>query len=306
MNPFRLPGLTAAPFSPFRSDGSLNLDPVPAQAASLRASGVIGAFVCGTTGEGASLTTREREALADAWVRAAGGLRIVVNVSAASGREAQRLAEHAARAGADAISCTAPFYFRPAGVKELVTFLADVAAGAPATPFYFYDIPSTTGVLFPCGEVMRKCAEAIPNLAGVKFSNPDLHALQECVAVGGDVLFGIDEYLLAALALGATGAVGSTYNLAAPLFLKMWQEYRAGDVVAARLTQAHAARFIRILIDFGGIRAGKSAMRLLNIELGAVRSPLRPILAEEERTLHARLRAEAPALFTSAASSPSA
>ncbi len=67
---FKLPGLVAAPFTPFTPDGQLALERIPRLARSLAANGVIGAFVCGTTGEGASMTNDERRQVTEAWVKA--------------------------------------------------------------------------------------------------------------------------------------------------------------------------------------------------------------------------------------------
>lgn len=279
--------MIAAPFTAFRPNGDLRLETIAAQAALLRESDVVGAFVCGTTGEGPSMTTEEREAVATEWVRV-GGVAVVVNVASASSREASRLAAHAASIKAAAISATAPFYFRPSNVRDLIAFLADVAAAAPQVPFYYYDIPSVTGCVVSAAEVARRAVEVIPNFAGIKFSNPDLLTLQECVATGLDVRFGIDECLLAAVALGVKGAVGSTYNYAAPIYLRMLDKWRAGDTEGARLEQAKAANMVRALIDFGGLRAGKVAMKLVGIDCGPVRPPLRPTTADEERALFDR------------------
>jgi N-acetylneuraminate lyase len=299
MTPPRLTGLIAAPFTPFHADGRLNPERIADQAAFLAANGADGAFVCGTTGEGTSLMTEERLAVAESWVRAADRLPVIVNVAHTSAREACRLAEHAGRVGAAAVASTAPYYFRPAGVRELVAFLADVAAAA-GVPFYYYDIPSTTGVLLPTAEVLRRGAEVIPNLVGVKYSNPDLLTLQECVALEGgrfNVLFGIDEYLLAGLALGADGAVGSTYNFAAPLYRRMRERLAAGDPAGARALQQRAAKMVRVLIDFGGVRAGKVMMGLVGVDCGPVRPPLRPVGPDERRALFDRLTAEVPDVF---------
>ena len=78
---FPLPGLVAAPFTPFRADGELALDVVPVQARALVANGVIAAFVCGTTGEGSSMTNDERERVTEAWVAARpAGLKVIAHV----------------------------------------------------------------------------------------------------------------------------------------------------------------------------------------------------------------------------------
>lgn len=290
----RFSGLIAAPFTPFHADGSLNLDRIPDLAALLRESNVTGAFVCGTTGEGSSLSTAERKSVAECWMQAAGDrLKIIVHAGHTSVPEARELISHAASIGAAAVAVTAPYYFRPAGAAELATFLAEVASAAPQLPFYYYDIPSTTGVLLHTTDVLRRAAKLIPNLAGVKFSNPDLLTFQECVQLDGgkyEVMFGVDEYLLAAVAIGATGAVGSTYNYAAPVYHRMLAAVGTGNLEIARAEQYGSAKLVRALIDFGGLRAGKAIMKLLGVDCGPVRSPLRPMTPEDERGLFERLQ----------------
>ena len=77
-----LSGLVAAPFTPFRPNGDLALETIPQIAALLARNGVKGAFVCGTTGEGSSLTSEERREVAAAWRAAAPpGLALTVHVS---------------------------------------------------------------------------------------------------------------------------------------------------------------------------------------------------------------------------------
>lgn len=287
-------GLTAAPFTAFHADRSLNLAAVAAQAELLLDGAVGGAFVCGTTGEGTSLTTRERQAVAAEWVRVAGKrLKVIVHAGHAGVADARDLAAHAQEVGAHAVAATAPFYFRPAGVNDLVAFLAEVAAAAPKLPFYYYDIPPMTGVVLPTTEVLRRAAKVIPNLAGVKFSNADLLTLQECVQLEGgrfDVLFGVDEYLLAAAVLGATGAVGSTYNYAAPVYHRMLAAVAKGDLETARREQFDSVQLVRALIDFGGVRAGKAVVKMLGVDCGPVRPPLRPMTADDEAALYERLK----------------
>lgn len=286
--------IIAAPFTAFHANGTLNLATIPDQARVLTDSGVVGAFVCGTTGEGLSLSTDERKVVAEAWMKIAGDtLRIIVHAGHASAADAKALTVHASHIGAHAVAVTAPFYFRPSSIKDLVVYLADVASAAPNLPFYYYDIPSTTGVMFPTAEVLRRAADAIPNLAGVKFSNPDLLSLQECVNLENRrfrVMFGVDEYLLAAVSLGVTGAVGSTYNYAAPVYHRMLHAYQRGDRELARNEQFASAQLVRALIDFGGIRAGKAIMKMIGIDCGPVRTPLRPMSIEEERALFDRIK----------------
>jgi N-acetylneuraminate lyase len=296
MSSFTLPGLVAAPFTPFRPDGSLNLDAVPRYAALLTAQGVRGAFVNGTTGEGASLTTEERKRVAEAWRRAApASLAIVVHVGHNAVGDSVDLARHAAAIGCDAIAALAPSFFKPAGAAGLVDYCTTLAAAAPALPFYYYHMPSMTGFDCRVAEFLAQAQERIPSLAGVKFTHEDLLDFGLCRQVGGgryDILYGRDETLLCGLALGATGAVGSTYNYAARIYLEVMAAFERGDLVAARTAQFRAQRFIGTLIKYGGgVVGGKALMVLCGLDCGPVRSPLAGVppaaLAAFERELRA-------------------
>src|SRR5262249_33158908 len=98
-----LTGLIAAPHTPFQPDGSVAYDVIPRQARLLAQNGVSGAFICGTTGEGASLTSDERRRVAEAWVKTkAPSVSVIVHVGHLSVTEAQGFAKHAQEIGADA------------------------------------------------------------------------------------------------------------------------------------------------------------------------------------------------------------
>ena len=84
-------------------------------------------------------------------------------------------------------------------------------------------------------DFLEKAGDQVKTLAGIKFSNSDLLAYQLCLrAAGGryDMPFGCDEYLLAALVLGCGGAVGSTYNFAAPIYQRLLAAFQRGDLQA--------------------------------------------------------------------------
>ncbi len=276
-----LTGLIAAPHTPFHDDGSLNLERIDQQCEHLIRTGVNGAFVCGTTGEGLSLTSGERRSVAEHWVKAAGGhLQVIVHVGHAAAAEAMGLAAHAQSLGVTAVAAVAPFYHRAADEAGLVEFLAQIASASPQTPFYFYDIPSVTHVTVKTCDVMRRAAEMIPTFAGVKYSNTDLVMLQECVQLHDrkyDVLFGCDEMLLAAWTFGVRGAVGSTYNFLAPLYQEMFALAYAGKFGKARQLQFAAVRIVRVMEKLGGVAAGKAIMKLIGIDCGPVRTPLKTV-----------------------------
>lgn len=273
-------GLIAAPFTPFRQDRSLNLDAIPAYAEWLHHQGVIGAFVCGTTGEGSSLTINERKLLAQRWVESAPeGLEIIVHVGHVCLADCCDLAEHAQTIGADSIACLSPYFFRPFGEEGLVDWCRVVAAASPELPFYYYHIPSMTGLDVQVSRFLELADKQIPNLVGVKFTHDDLDDLQRCLkSCNGrfDILFGRDEILLSVVRMGVTGAVGSTYNFAAPIYQSMIAAHHANDDAKAEELQQLATDMIDWLVHCGGtpLAAFKRLMSRVAIDCGPTRLPV--------------------------------
>ncbi|MSU73441.1 MAG: dihydrodipicolinate synthetase [Opitutus sp.] len=289
----RLHGLIAAPHTPFGPDGEVALEVIPKIASLLVRNGVKGAFICGTTGEGQSLTISERQRIASAWRKAAPPeLKLIVHVGHLSLGESVALARHAQEIGADAIATLAPSFFRPPGVAELIAWCQPIAAAAPKLPFYYYHMPAMTGVNISATDFLTHGDGKIPTLAGVKFTHEDLMDYGRALEVAGGrftMLFGRDEIILAGLALGSAGAVGSTYNFAAPLYLRLIKAFESGDLAAARADQKKARDFITILHRHGGLGAGKAVMKMLGVDCGPVRLPLRAMTAAQEAQLKADL-----------------
>ena len=274
----RLRGLVAATHTPFHADGSLNLAVVERQCAHLLVNDVTSVFIGGTTGESSSLSLDERRALARRWVDVARGtpMRVVVHVGSNALADARVLASDAELLGAHAIAALSPSYFKPRSLDALIACAAEIAAAAPATPFYFYDIPSMTGVSFPMPDFLAQAAARIPTLAGLKFTNSDLMSFQLCLRADGgawDVPFGCDEFLLAALSLGATGAVGSTYNFAAPIYHRLMRAFAAGDMATARTEQFRSVQIVQLLAGIGFMGAAKAVMGMLGVDVGPARLP---------------------------------
>jgi len=291
--PFRL---LAAPLTPMHADGSVWLDGVPALAAHLRADGVDGVFVGGSTGEGQSLTVEERVALAARWADTCGALDVIVHVGHNCQRDACRLATHAAElraSGANVVGFGAhsSYYTRPQTPEELVAFCRPIADSAPELPFYYYHIPDLTHVRVPMAAFVELAADAMPNFAGVKYTAGDPLDLQATLERCGDRLelyYGRDEALVAGLAMGVRGAIGSTYKFIAPLFRELID---TDDADRRRKLQRDANRLISTLAGFGYLRAAKALMARRDCACGPPRPPLAPLTADESRRLDAALDA---------------
>lgn len=294
--PFRLNGLIAATHTPFFADGSIDWATVPRQAEALKAQGVLGVFINGSTGEGVSLTMVERKKLAETWARVAGPLelKLVVHVGHTSCFEAAELASHAVSVGADAVSAMAPFYFKPATVTNLLEWIRPVAHACEPLPFYFYDIPSMTGVKLNLLEFSKLAVKEIPNFNGFKYTSDDLIQIQELLAFENgrlDILYGTDEALLSALVLGVRGGVGSSYNFAARLYLKIMDAFDQGNLSEARQLQLQSVRLIHTVAKFRYLPAAKRLMQLHGCDCGAVRPPLENLSDENVASLIDQVRA---------------
>jgi len=273
-----LHGLIAATHTPFHHDGSLNLAPIEPLAEHLIRDRVGTVFIAGTTGEWSSLTLIERRLLAERWMEVTRGtpLRVVVHVGSNCLADSRELASHAESLGATAIAALAPSFFKPSTLDSLVTWCTEIASAAPSTPFYFYDIPGFTGVSQPMTDFLSQAASRVPTLAGLKVSHPDLRLLLECLQLDEgrwDITWGIDEWLLGALATGVRGAIGSSYNFAAPLSHQIINAFESGDLQASRASQALSARLIALHARYGYMSAAKTTMSFIGINVGPPRLP---------------------------------
>lgn len=290
----KLHGLVAATHTPFNSNGELNLGIVEKQIEHLLGDGVKTAFVGGSTGECHSLTVEERLLLSQRWADVVRGseMQFIVHVGSNCLSDARRLASQAQSLGATAIAALAPSYFKPRTLDALIDCCANVAGAAPGVPFYFYDIPVLTGVQFPMPDFLNVAADRVPTLAGIKFTNPDLMSYQKCLrAQAGrfDIPWGMDEYLLAALALGALGAVGSSYNFAAPIYHRVIDAFHKMDMATARDEQFRSVELIELLARFGYMAAAKATMGFLGIQVGPARLPHTNLTPEQSKQLQAAL-----------------
>ncbi len=283
----KLEGLIAAPFTPMDERGNLNTAIIPAYYRFLKSNKVTGAFICGSTGEGVSMTTEEKKEVASAWADATHhdpDFKVMLFLGGTSIADCKELALHAKAVGLYAISFTAPFYFKPANVTMLAKACAEIAAVVPGMPFYYYHIPVLTGVNFAMYDLLQAVDELIPNFAGVKYTHEDFMDFLTCLHYNNgkyDMLWGRDENMLSALVLGSKGAVGSTFNYAAPLYYDLIAAFEAHDLKKAQLLQQESIDMIRLLGKYGGIATGKAFMKLVDVDCGEFRLPVQNMNAAQ-------------------------
>lgn len=290
----KLTGLIAAPHTPFDANGEVNYPVIDRIAAHLIAQGVKGAYVCGTTGEGIHCSVEERKKIAERWVAASQGqLSITLHTGALSIADALELSRHAETLDIFATSVIGPCFFKPSTVDDLVEYCRIIAAAAPSKGFYYYH-SGMSGLSLDMEQFLIAAADKIPNLSGMKFNSADMYEFQRCLRVNNrqfDIPFGVDEFLPAGLACGAVGAVGSTYNYAAPLYHRLIDSFNRGDHQDVAACMDKVIAIIRVLVQYGGVAAGKLAMQLHGIDVGDPRRPLRPMTSEQKRVALEAFRA---------------
>ena len=278
---YHISGLVPAVFTPMHDDGSLNLDYIQTVTDRLIAQNIGGVYVCGSTGEGPSLTKEERMMVTEAYIEAVNGrIPVIVQVGHNSLRSAGELAAHAQQVGADAISAVSPSYFRPQSVDDLINCLDEITCHAPNLPFYYYYIPGYIGTTFDIVRLLEMSQARLPTLVGIKYTALTIHEFHACLGVEHgryNMLFGADEMLLSGLVVGAHGAVGSTYNFAAPIYNHIIDAFEHGNIEEARAWQAKSVEMVRVLMRYGGNPAIKAMMKLIGLDCGPTRQPQRTL-----------------------------
>lgn len=276
----KIEGLIVATLTPFDDSGELNLSVIEKYAQHLQNENTKGLFVSGTTGESTLLTVEERKKLAEKWIEVGKDRfeNIIIHVGTSNLKDSQELARHSENKGATAIALMATSFFTPQSVDDLVEYVRLVAECAPNTPLFYYHIPAWTNIPFLMEDFLKAAIPKIPTLTGVKFTSGNMFDLGRCLIIEDQrfsILFGGDEILLSALAMGACATVGGTYNFAGKLHGRIMDAFDKSDMETARSEQYRSQAMVKLYCKYGGHAAvGKAIMRFLGLDLGPARSPL--------------------------------
>uniref|UniRef100_A0A8D1DTY9 N-acetylneuraminate lyase n=1 Tax=Sus scrofa TaxID=9823 RepID=A0A8D1DTY9_PIG len=220
---------------------------------------------------------------------------IVIHVGALSLKESQELAQHAAKIGADGIAVIAPFFLKPWNKAAQIPAVAQVQSLAQKLPFAA-GIRQYAGLAVRAEELLDGIQDKIPTFQGLKFSDTDLLDFGQCVDQNHQrqfaFLFGVDEQLLSALVMGATGAVGSTYNYLGRKTNQMLEAFERKDFSSALNHQFCIQRFINFVVKLGfGVSQTKAIMTLVSgIPMGPPRLPLQKASREFTDNAKAKLK----------------
>lgn len=288
-----LSGILPALVTPYDADGAPSAETTARLVRTLNSEGADGYFVAGSSAECYLLSTDERLAMLDATVSAAEGRPAIFHVAATDHRESLAMTQRAQEHGAAAVCANIPTYFTYSD-DSLAAYFKELREHTEL-PLLAYYIPSQTGRLLTADFFLELAEQDV--LHGMKYTSSDLAILSAIraarpVGSGFTILGGADDVLLGALAMGADGGIGSSYNLICRVYASILAAHRAGDLDAARAHQAAAISLLRHMGGWEFISFLKSVLRSRGLDAGQARHPMSPIDAEQDRALIHTLEAE--------------
>ncbi len=265
-------GVYPAFVTPMNKDESLNEEAFRKVMEFNIKAGAHGFWVAGGSGESVLLDDAENNRIAEISVKqAAGRAKIIMHVGATTTKRAAKMAEHAAKAGVDAICCVPPFFYQQN--DEAIVKHYRVVAAAASLPLFAYNLPGATGVeITP--EMMKKIQDGVPQLKGLKHSSMNQMYVREFIQMGLSCFIGNAGLMLPALTMGAVGCIDWGPNLVPEVWVELWNAFQRGDMKRALAAQDKGIK-VTELCRFGSfhqvLKAGLSER--LGIDCGAPRAP---------------------------------
>jgi 4-hydroxy-tetrahydrodipicolinate synthase len=235
-----LGGVIPALVTFFTDDGELDIEALRAQVTRLLDAGVHGLLVCGTTGEGGTMTVSEKRRVSSVVIETVGNrVPVIAGViqpdTVNALREARELAAH----GADYLAVVSPYYGRVTDAEMIAHFTA-LAEEAPR-PILLYDIPGNTGN--PVTDPVYQALLPHPNVCGVKDSSGDFSSFSRRVlewSSHGAAAFSPDDRGISwiqgndtlnapAMFVGAAGFVTGLGNIIPEPFVELYTAAARGD-----------------------------------------------------------------------------
>ena len=230
--------------------------------------GISGFYVGGNTGECTVLPAKTRKQMLETVVQANDGRgKIMAHIGAGHFDEVMDLLEHANTQKIDAIASLPPALSSYYGHKETIEYYKELAKSSKY-PVYAYVTPVTMqhSELYSFALELSK----IDNIAGLKITIPDYYKFARVNQIDGgrlNNLNGPDEMMLSSLAIGADGAIGTTYNIVPNIAVKVYDSFQKGDLKTALTYQNKLNEFIAVMLG-GNMARWKAVLTLLGFDMG--------------------------------------
>lgn len=252
--------------------------------------GIDAICVCGTTGEAATLTRKERILLIETAKAHAGACPVIAGVGAADTKTALSLTADAVKSGADVLLVITPFCNKGTA-RGIFEHYRKIAAAADGRPIILYNVPSRTGVDLTIAEYNRLAA--IDGIVAVKEASAEIAKISAlCAETPLYVYSGNDEMTLPVISVGGRGVISVLSNLVPEKVAALTKAAAAGELESARALQARYLPLCRLLFAETNPAPLKYALALLGCDSGQLRLPLAPV----EEALQKKIASELTAL----------
>ncbi len=239
--------------------------------------GIDGIVVCGTTGEGSTLTDEEhKEAIAFAVKQSGGRVPIIAGTGSNDTAYALELTKFACSVGVDGVLVVTPYYNKATqnGLYKLFTAIAD----ASTVPVILYNVPSRTGVNLKPVTVARLAEH--PMINAIKEASGDISQIAEVAHLCGEninIYSGNDDQVIPVMSLGGKGCISVLSNLIPKKAGEMCKAYASGDTKTATAMQLEYLPLINALFSEVNPIPVKAAMAKMGFCEDYLRLPLTPM-----------------------------
>ncbi len=278
-------GSFAVIVTPFTREGNIDEDAYRRVVDLVIEAGCHGVISAGSTGEFFLMTDDERRrVLSIAVDQAQGRVPVLAGTSATRTEDVVSLNRYAAEVGCAGAMVLPPIYI---GVdeRELVEFYTRVAEEG-GLPIMLYNSPRAVRTFLTTRTVEKLMA--LDNVVAIKDSSLDIRNLTELVRYCGQeikVFVGLEDLLLPALAVGATGAVAMVPQVVGRMAVELYDAAVSGDMERARELHHKIVRVYDLFKVGSGYIAIKESMNLLGRPGGHSRPPMLPFTEEQRSQL---------------------
>jgi N-acetylneuraminate lyase len=270
--------------SPLDANEKINVPVLNQLLTDLLAKGADGFYLSGATGEGIAIDPEQRMVLAEEAIKTVGGRKpCIVQVASGNFEDAIRLAKHAEKVGAAAISATPPLFF--SYDKDDVYNYYKKLADAVSIPMMIYYNPAAGFHIN--ADIAAKMFE-IDNVTAIKWTSSDYYQmmrLRDLTKGEMNIINGPDEMLLMGLSAGADGGIGTTYNFMFDIIRGIYDNFMKGDLETAREYQTRAIRIISVLLSYKIIPAAKAVLEAQGYAVGNATFPMKRYSDAEKATI---------------------
>ncbi len=277
-------GAATALVTPFFADGAVDFETLGRLIDFQIAGGIDALVPCGTTGESATMTEKERLSVIEYTVwKVNGRVPVIAGTGTNSTAQSVALTQSARILGADGALAVCPYYNKPTGEGLYEHYITLAECGLP---ILVYNVPSRTGISIPI-EVLKRLS-LHPNIAGLKDAGGNIQKTAEIRALCGEDLplySGDDGSILPVLSLGGRGVISVVSNLLPRAVHHLCEMWFSGNASESQKLQLRLMPLVAALFAQTNPIPVKTALESLGFGPASFRLPLTPLTAAQKSAL---------------------